>query len=304
MINFKEISQANLPNGNQDDFELFARDFFETYGYRVIDFPARGSDGGKDLIIKEVRKGVSGIDTEVNWLVSCKHFAHSGKSVSSKVELNINDRVKAHNCQGFIGFYSTLPSEGLASNLKNIQAQIYDRKKIESIILSNANFKNIFRRYFPISYKKWELINMSYNPSKLFEYYLKNEFKDEIDFFIELFFNLNNLFTALISTNSFDKFIEHSGKKIIVQNNIWKEIDNIYQNEENKNLVLTNMFKRVQTYLSNYLSNKGMPDEKLMIIRFFDNIKSILILSNKSIITSDSGIDGLKELYQKLKQTL
>jgi hypothetical protein len=57
------------------------------------------------LIVEELRNGLGG-ETKINWLVSCKHYSFSGKSVSQQDELNIRDRVEACNCDGFIGFYS------------------------------------------------------------------------------------------------------------------------------------------------------------------------------------------------------
>ena len=74
LIDFKEIPIANSGKGNQDLFELFAREFLSEIGYEIIEEPARGADGGKDLIILERRTGIGG-NTNFRWLVSCKHFA-------------------------------------------------------------------------------------------------------------------------------------------------------------------------------------------------------------------------------------
>ncbi len=71
-LDFKEIPQANLASGEQDTFELFARDFLETLGYEIISEPNRGADSGKDLIVLETRIGIGG-KSFVKWLVSCKH---------------------------------------------------------------------------------------------------------------------------------------------------------------------------------------------------------------------------------------
>ena len=35
LLNFREIPQANVGGGLQDEFELFTRDFFETLGFRI-----------------------------------------------------------------------------------------------------------------------------------------------------------------------------------------------------------------------------------------------------------------------------
>ena len=39
ILDFKEIAQGNLMNGNQDEFELFCRDFLEFIGYHIISEP-------------------------------------------------------------------------------------------------------------------------------------------------------------------------------------------------------------------------------------------------------------------------
>src|SRR5437867_920193 len=115
-IDFKEIPP------DLDTFEMFAREFLELTGYRIVSGPDRGADQGRDLIAEETRTGVGG-KTTVRWLVSCKHMAHSGRAVGVDDELNISDRVRAHRCQGFIGFYSTLASAGLTQRLEALQRE-------------------------------------------------------------------------------------------------------------------------------------------------------------------------------------
>ena len=105
LLDFKEIPEAGKSSGQQDTFELFARELLSAMGFKIIQGPARGPDGGKDLIIEESRSGVIGT-TQVKWLVSCKHFAHSGRSVRPEDEKNVLERVNAANCNGFLGFYS------------------------------------------------------------------------------------------------------------------------------------------------------------------------------------------------------
>ena len=162
LLNFKEIPQANLGTGFQDTFELFARDFMQNYGYEIIQEPDRGPDGKKDLIVKEIRKGIAGV-TEKLWLVSCKHFVFSGKSVTQDDEPDIIDRVKSHHCDGFIGFYSTLPAASLNNKLlglnNQIEYQTFDREKIEKQLLETVDGNRLAERYFPISYKNFKLEN-------------------------------------------------------------------------------------------------------------------------------------------------
>jgi hypothetical protein len=169
ILNFKEIPEAHKSTGLQDTFELFARDFLDFMGYKILTEPDRGADGGADFVVEETRRGVGG-ESIIKWLVSCKHKAHSGNSVSPSDDANIRDRVEANSCQGFIGFYSTLASSGLSTNLdglKNkIESQVFDREKIESKLLYSARGLEITERYFPQSLSHWKTENPQ--PAKIF----------------------------------------------------------------------------------------------------------------------------------------
>ncbi|GAA4203995.1 hypothetical protein GCM10022289_21110 [Pedobacter jeongneungensis] len=169
IFDFKEIPQANGGGGMQDTFELFARDFFQNLGYEILQHPDRGADGKKNLIIQETRTGVSGT-TKIKWLVSCKHYAYSGRSVSDTDEPNIVDRVITHQCDGFIGFYSTLPATSLGANLQGLknrlQIQSFDHESIEQILLDSPNGLKLSSRYFPVSYKNYT--NENPKPAKIF----------------------------------------------------------------------------------------------------------------------------------------
>ena len=172
IIDFKEIPQANTANGEQDTFELFARDFVvQVLGLKIISQPNRGADGGKDFLAEETKKGPLG-DTYVLWLVSCKHFAHSGKSVSETDESNILDRVHQHNAKGFIGFYSTIPSSGLGNRLdalkKDCNTEIFDYRRIEHFLIEKR-CKTLLERYFPTSFSAWKKQEKS--PSILLDEY-------------------------------------------------------------------------------------------------------------------------------------
>ncbi len=184
IIDFKEIHPANSSKtGEQDDFEFFSRDFLDFLGYKVISEPNRGQDGGLDILVEEMRIGISN-NTKIRWLVSCKHYAHSnsgkGKSVGIDDEINIIDRVEAYNCHGFIGFYSTIASSGLSDKLSSFignkrigEYQIFDRRKIESCLLNKNKGIIIAKRYFPNSMQKWksELVK---SPEEIRKEYLED----------------------------------------------------------------------------------------------------------------------------------
>lgn len=170
IIDFKEIPQAhgNGESGLTDTFELFAEQFFHNLGFKIIKSPSRGADNGKDLIIEETIKGVlDESESKILWMVSCKHKAHSGNSVKPDDETNLIEKITSHNCQGFIGFYSTIPSTGLdtiISGLSNrgIKTKVLNAQKIEESLLKDKTGIKLIERFFPISFGKWS----SENPTK------------------------------------------------------------------------------------------------------------------------------------------
>ena len=104
VIDLKEIPEAHIADGDQDRFELFARDFLEALGFRIIQGPGRGADRGRDLLVGEAIGGTV-TATERIWLVSAKHKAHSGRSVSDADEIDPIGRVRRFGADGFMPFY-------------------------------------------------------------------------------------------------------------------------------------------------------------------------------------------------------
>ncbi len=151
------IDWTEIPNG--DIWELFARDFLAELGFVIEIGPGRGADAGRDLVISEQLRGR--LNTrKFTWLVSCKHYAISDKSVGPDQESNITDRLKQHGADGFMGFYSTVPSGGLIERLQRLAGsndigayEIFDRKKIEGHFV-DTGFSKLALRYFPTSYQR------------------------------------------------------------------------------------------------------------------------------------------------------
>lgn len=153
MIDFKEIDKDG------EKWELFARDFLDEIGFYIESSVDRGPDGKKDLIVSEHLKGHLG-KYNFKWLVSCKHFANrnSSNSVSEVDEPNILERIKDFKCDGFIGFYSTVPSSGLNTRLNNLKEngsikdyRVFDNKSIENLLMK-IGYEHLMIRYFPKSY--------------------------------------------------------------------------------------------------------------------------------------------------------
>jgi len=158
IIDFKEIPAGNTGGDGQDQFELFARDFIEELGFNIIQHPSRGADGNKDMIVY----GNFNNQKKINWLVSCKHNAHSKtfSSVTERNEINILDRIKSNDCQGFIGIYSTIASSALSERLlklrNEIESEIFDHRRIEKLIVHYPERHYLFWRYFTSSFDKYK----------------------------------------------------------------------------------------------------------------------------------------------------
>ena len=152
MIDFHEISDP-------EKWELFARDFLSALGYIIETSPDRGADGGKDLLVIEKINGKFS-SYNLRWLVSCKNYIESGRSVSEGDEPNILERCKSFGADGFIGFYSTIPSSGLNDRLIGLKEnndlkdfKVFDSQFIEHC-LYEYDFSKLIFQYFPVSYKK------------------------------------------------------------------------------------------------------------------------------------------------------
>jgi hypothetical protein len=153
MINFAELS------GDGEAWELFARDFLSEMGFQIEVSPDRGADRGKDILVVEHLGGILG-KYQFRWLVSCKNFSQSGRSVSEKDELNLQERMVSFEADGFIGFYSTIASTGLNSRLNDLKrtnkiqdCRVFDARLIEQSLIRNGD-SNLIMRYFPDSYLK------------------------------------------------------------------------------------------------------------------------------------------------------
>ena len=163
-VNFKEIPTAKGGQEGQDVWALFTREFFAALHIDVEEGPDRGPDSGRDLLIAETRKGILGSGRH-RWLVSCKHYAHSNKSVPNGDEPDILGRVRRFRTDGFIGFYSTIPSSELNRALESYKSQInvivYDSALIERNLLNNPDLKGVFERFFPRSYKEYRKVTLA-----------------------------------------------------------------------------------------------------------------------------------------------
>jgi len=148
-------------NISPEEWEFFAIDFLADNGFSIINYPSRGIDGGSDGIVKY---------NNITYIVSCKHYFNSGKSIGTDTEQSILDRVYQHNANGFIGFYSTLLSSSLQNRLNQLENKIniliYDKNiisdylpRISSFILHKYGLPNQFKYVLNVSKEEYEPLN-------------------------------------------------------------------------------------------------------------------------------------------------
>lgn len=159
LIDFREIDYTT------DDWELFSRDLLQSIGMHVESPPSRGADHGKDLLVSETLPGRIA-NMRLRWLVSCKHFATSGKSVNEAEEPNILERIRGFQADGFIGVYSTIASSGLNHRLEQLRTsgdikdfRILDHREIENRLVTGG-YSSLLMRYFPESYRRTRPIHL------------------------------------------------------------------------------------------------------------------------------------------------
>lgn len=113
MIDYTELPDDGIL------FEQLVRDLFLREGYDAH-WTGVGADGGRDLLVTEILEGPIS-KYERKWLVSCKHKAHSTKSVGRDEVPNIVDDCRAVNADGFILACTTHPSAALVTRLDEIE---------------------------------------------------------------------------------------------------------------------------------------------------------------------------------------
>lgn len=148
MLDFQEL----LADGQ--DFELLVREIMFREGFHV-EWSGRGADGGRDLVCTEARRTILGPSSK-RWLVQCKHFAHSGRSVGIADLDEIVTSAAHHKCSGYLLACSTFPSSGVVQRLEAVSANqelrlttnFWDAVQIERMLATPLMWR-VAQRFFP-----------------------------------------------------------------------------------------------------------------------------------------------------------
>ena len=78
-------------------FEALVFQLLEAMGYRILEKPAIGTEGGRDILVEQILKDAM-VERREKVVIQCKHHAHSGKAVGDShvgVWENVMKRYKA-----------------------------------------------------------------------------------------------------------------------------------------------------------------------------------------------------------------
>lgn len=144
-------------NRRDQSLETMAREILERKGFRPIR-SGRGADRGKDLTLEEVLQGTLSIARRV-WVVECKEFSRSGRSVRPKDLGNesIRQKIERNEADAYLLIATTGPSTLVQDNLdavrrsdRNFLAMAWDSAHLEDELLQHID---ILKRYMPDNYE-------------------------------------------------------------------------------------------------------------------------------------------------------
>lgn len=159
MIDYTEIPDDGIL------FEQLVRELLLREGDLDVHWTGVGPDGNRDLIVNERAIGKLG-DFKRRWLVSCKHYATSGRSVGVKDITGIIDVCHAVNATGFLLVCSTQPTAALVKRLEEIASnnqiitKFWDGIELEKRLKTPATL-GLIHQFFPNTSKLvgWTIYN-------------------------------------------------------------------------------------------------------------------------------------------------
>ncbi len=144
-IDFNQISDEQL--------EFLAEDLLRKMGFTVPQRPARGPDGGKDLIATRDRTDDMGCVYREQYLAECKQLFKSGKSVRERDIGNFESRMRLHRCNRYLLVTTTTVSETVKNQLAAISSDTSDDRMAvfwrgQDLKEKLAAYPDLFDKYF------------------------------------------------------------------------------------------------------------------------------------------------------------
>ncbi len=135
-----------------EDFELLCEDLLQAMEFTIVQQPARGQEGGKDLIVSEIVRDKMGFTEKRETLVQCKHRAKSGKAVGFAEVANYRDVMDEYEVRRYLLITSTLPTEDLRTKFEatskkgDYTALIWSKGDLARFLDEHPDVRE---RYFP-----------------------------------------------------------------------------------------------------------------------------------------------------------
>lgn len=147
------MTKIDFGHISPEDFEFLCEDIFRAKVFLIESRPSRGPDLGKDMIAVREFSDDMGILHKEKWLVECKHFGKSNRSVKEADIGNIEARMKVHGANCYLLISSTTVSETVKNQLKAISDDPSTNRKAIfwgklDLIKLLENFPEIYKRYF------------------------------------------------------------------------------------------------------------------------------------------------------------
>ncbi|MDB6172080.1 MAG: hypothetical protein JWL59_1391 [Chthoniobacteraceae bacterium] len=160
MIDFRELPEDGTA------FEQLVRELLLIADLHP-QWTGKGPDQGRDIIIMERALGYFD-GFERRWLVQCKHFAHSRRSVGRDDVGSVIDDCRQVGASGYLMVCSTQPSSGLVTKLEEIRnrpengltTKTWDAVDIEKRLQEPRCF-SLGHLFFPQSFAAtpWKIYN-------------------------------------------------------------------------------------------------------------------------------------------------
>lgn len=98
-------------------FEALVCQLLEAMGYKILERPSIGADGGRDVLVKRILKDEMGEKRETV-LVQCKHHAHSRKAVSDRDVGVWRNAMTRHKARGYLLVTDSRVTENLSRSFR------------------------------------------------------------------------------------------------------------------------------------------------------------------------------------------
>lgn len=102
-------------------FEALVCQLLAAMGFRILEEPAVGTEGGRDVLVERSLKDVMGERRE-KVVVQCKHHAHSGRAVSDNDVGVWQNAMTRYNSRGYLLVTDTRPTENLSKSFREFSS--------------------------------------------------------------------------------------------------------------------------------------------------------------------------------------